>query len=160
MEWLTLGLFCTGLLVCLAFDAPVLYALAAGLVLFLLYGRYKKFSWTELARMAFDGVKSVRNILITFMLIGVLTAYWRAAGTIPVLVSAASGLIRPGVFLLMTFLLCCGVSLLTGTSFGTAATMGVICATMGQAMGISPVLAGGAILSGAFFGDRCSPVST
>ena len=160
IEWLTLGLFCAGLTLCLVLDAPVLYALAAGLVLFLIYGRHKKFSWGELTRMALDGVKSVRNILITFMLIGVLTAFWRAAGTIPVLVVSASGLIQPGVFLLMTFLLCCGVSLLTGTSFGSAATMGVICATMGGAMGVSPVLTGGAILSGVFFGDRCSPVST
>ena len=160
IEWLTLGLFCAGLTLCLALEAPVLYALAAGLVLFLLYGRHKGFSWGELTLMAFEGVKSVRTILLTFMLIGVLTAFWRAAGTIPVLVSAASGLIRPGVFLLMTFLLCCGVSLLTGTSFGSAATMGVICATMGGAIGVSPVLTGGAILSGVFFGDRCSPVST
>ncbi|MBQ8089104.1 MAG: sodium:proton antiporter, partial [Pyramidobacter sp.] len=64
------------------------------------------------------------------------------------------------VFLVMTFLLNCSVSVLTGTSFGTAATMGVICATMGAAMGVSPLLTGGAVLSGVFFGDRCSPVST
>ena len=135
MEWLTLGLF-------------------------LLYGRRRGFSWRELGRMALDGVLTVRNILITFVLIGVLTALWRAAGTIPVIVCYASALIRPSIYLLMTFLLNCGVSVLTGTSFGTSATMGVICAAMGATMGVDPRLIGGAVLSGVYFGDRCSPVST
>lgn len=160
MEWLTIGLFCIMLLACLALDLSILYALCAGLVLFFLYGRRRGFSWRELGRMALTGVKTVRNVLITFFLIGMLTALWRAAGTIPVIVCYAGQLIRPQVFLLMTFLLNCGISLLTGTSFGTSATMGVICMTIAGAMGVSPVLTGGAVLAGAFFGDRCSPVST
>lgn len=110
--------------------------------------------------MAFRGIKSVGNILIIFFLIGVMTALWRAAGTIPFIVCQASQLIQPSVFLLMTFLLNSGMSILTGTSFGSAATMGVICASLGAAMNVSPVLTGGAVLSGIFFGDRCSPVST
>ena len=160
MEALTLGLFCASLLLCIIFDWPILAVLGFGLVLFLLYGRKKGFGWQALAGFALQGIKTIKNMLITFMLIGMLTAFWRAAGTIPVIVSYAGQLIRPSVFLLMTFLLNCMVSLLTGTSFGTAATMGVICATVGQALGISPFMTGGAVLSGAFFGDRCSPVST
>lgn len=160
MEWLVLGLFCGGLILCLGLDVSILYALVAGLLLFLLYGRRKGFPWGELLKMALDGVKTVKNILITFLLIGVLTAMWRAAGTIPVIVCYAARLIRPGVFLLMAFLLNAGVSVLTGTSFGTAATMGVITATMGGVFGVPVVLTGGAVLSGVFFGDRCSPVST
>lgn len=160
MEWLILGAFSALLLICIILDISILFALGCGLLLFLLYGRRKGFSWRALGRMAFNGVKTVSNVLITFFLIGILTAFWRAAGTIPVIVCYASKLIRPSVFLLMTFLLNSGVSFLTGTSFGTAATMGVICATIGNAMGVSPVLTGGAILSGVFFGDRCSPVST
>ena len=160
MEWLVLGLFCGGLILCLLLDVSILWALLFGLLLFLLYGRRKGFSWRELLKMALDGVRTVKNILITFLLIGVLTALWRAAGTIPVIVCYAAKLIRPGMFLLMAFLLNAGVSVLTGTSFGTAATMGVITATMGGVMGVPVVLTGGAVLSGVFFGDRCSPVST
>lgn len=160
MEWLVLGLFCAGLLGCILLDLSILYALAAGLGIFWLYGRYRGFSWKELFEMSLNGVKTVKNILMTFMLIGMLTALWRDAGTITVIVCYAAKLIRPSIFLLMTFLLNCGVSLLTGTSFGTAATMGVICATMGKTLGIDPVLMGGAMLSGVLFGDRCSPVST
>ena len=90
MEWLVLGLFCGGLVTCLLLDVSILYALGAGLGLFLLYGRRKGFPWAELVRMALDGVKTVKNILITFLLIGVLTALWRAAGTIPVIVCWAA----------------------------------------------------------------------
>ena len=160
MEWLTLGLFCGMLLACLALDLSILYALCAGLGLFFLYDLRRGFSLRELGRMALRGVLTVRNVLITFLLIGMLTALWRAAGTIPVIVCYAGALIRPEIFLLMAFLLNCGISLLTGTSFGTSATMGVICMTIAGAMGVSPVLTGGAVLAGAFFGDRSSPVST
>ena len=105
MELITLALFCLGLFLCLLLDWSILYALLVGLLLFLLYGRRKGYSWGELVKMAFDGVKTVRNILITFLLIGVLTAFWRSAGTIPVIVCYAAKLIRPSVFLVMTFLL-------------------------------------------------------
>ena len=131
MEWLILGVFSISLLICIILGIPILVALSFGLLLFLLYGRRKGFSWRELAGMAFDGIKTVSNILITFLLIGVMTAFWRASGTIAAIVCYASGLIRPSVFLLMTFLLNSMISVLTGTSFGTAATMGVICTTMG-----------------------------
>lgn len=160
MELMVLGLFCAGLVVCVLFDLAILYALGFGLVLFLLHGRWKGFGWRTLFATAWKGAMTVRNILIAFLLIGMLTALWRDAGTIPVLVCYASGLIRPEIFLVMTFLLNCLVSVLTGTSFGTAATMGVICATMGAAMGVEPCFTGGAVLAGAYFGDRCSPVST
>ncbi len=160
MELLITGLFCAGLLLCLILDISVLFALVFGLLLFMLYGRYRGFSWGELFAMALNGVKTVRIILTTFLLIGIMTGLWRAAGTIAFIVCRASGLIRPSVFLLMTFLLNSGLSFLTGTSLGTSATMGMICSAMGAAMQVSPVLTGGAVLSGAFFGDRCSPVST
>ena len=148
------------LLLCIIFDFSILYALVAGLVLFLLYGKKKGFKWKELGKMALSGVKKVKNVLISFLFIGILTALWRDAGTIPTIVCYAANVIRPSVFLLMTFLLNCLVSCLTGTAFGTSATMGVICATVAAAIEIDPVLVGGAVLSGAYFGDRCSPVAT
>jgi len=131
-----------------------------GLVLFAAYGLYRGYGFKTVLGFALSGIKTVKNILITLLLVGMLTALWRAAGTIPTIVCLTVRLIRPPIFLLMTFLLNCMISLLTGTAIGSAATMGVICATMGVSMGISPLLLGGAILSGVFFGDRCSPVST
>lgn len=160
LEALILAAFCGGLALCVALGQSILYALTGGLLLFLLYGRRRGVSWGELLGAALSGVKAVRHILFIFLLIGMLTALWRAGGTIAAIVCAAAALIRPEVFYLLTFLLNCGVSVLTGTSFGTAATMGVVCMTMARTMGLSPMLVGGAILAGAFFGDRWSPVST
>lgn len=160
MELITLALFCTFLFLCIIFDISILYALSAGLILFLIYGKKKGYDLSELAQMSLSGIKKVKNILITFVLIGILTALWRDAGTIPTIVCYASNLIQPSVFLVMAFLLNCLVSVLTGTAFGTAATMGVICTTIASVLKINPLLAGGAVLSGVYFGDRCSPVST
>lgn len=110
--------------------------------------------------MALQGAWKVKNILLTFILIGMLTALWRQAGTIPAIICYTVRLIKPSTFLLMTFLLNCLISVLTGTALGTAATIGVVCATMASALGIPSWMTGGAILSGVYFGDRCSPVST
>ncbi len=160
MEYMTLTLFCLALFACLLLDFSILWALVAGLFIFFAYSLWKGYSFLQTARFAFSGVKTVRNILITFFLIGMLTALWRDAGTLPVIVCFAGEFIHPAVFLLMTFLLNCLISFLTGTAFGAAATMGVICSTMGAALGISPLFIGGAVLSGVYFGDRCSLVST
>lgn len=70
------------------------------------------------------------------------------------------GLIEPRYFVLCTFLLCSMMSFLTGTSFGTVSTMGVICMLISNTAGLNPLLTGGAVLSGIFFGDRCSPMSS
>ena len=160
MATLTLTIFCILLIICIATNHFILYALFAGLVLFSFYSRKQGFTWKSIGKMILQGIKKVRNILFTFILIGMLTALWRAAGTIPAIVSYCAGLMNPSVMILMAFLLNALVSVLTGTAFGTAATMGVICMTMAKAMGCNEILAGGAILSGVFFGDRCSPVST
>ena len=160
MEGLTLLAFCAVLIASVLTGFPLVGALAAGLAIFLAYGLLRGYRPAQLGRMCLSGVWAARNILINLILIGVLTAVWRACGAIPVIVGAASRLIRPSVFLLMTYLLCGGVSSLTGTAFGTAATMGVICATVGRTMGVDIRLTGGAVLSGIFIGDRCSPVST
>ena len=153
-------LFCLALMACLVLRANILYALLAGLVIFTLHGRQQGFSWKELGKMIGAGVKTSASVLLVFPLIGMLTALWRACGTLPFIICCAVDLIRPQILLLMTFLLNCGVSMLTGTAFGTAATMGTICVSVGMSMGMDPVLLGGAMLSGVFFGDRCSPVST
>lgn len=153
-------LFCLALLVCIVLRTNILYALLAGLVIFTLYGKKQGFSWKELGKMICSGVKTSASVLLVFPLIGILTAFWRACGTLPFIICCAVDLIRPEILLLMTFLLNCGVSMLTGTAFGTAATMGTICVSVGISMGMDPVLLGGAMLSGVYFGDRCSPVST
>ena len=159
MELITLSLFCIALLACIIFGFSVLPALIAGLVIFMLYGIKKGYGLSELLRMLISGAGKAKTVLVSFLFIGIMTAVWREAGTIATIVCYASRLINPHVFLLAAFLLNALVSCLTGTAFGTSATMGVICATIAAAIGINPVFMGGAVLSGAYFGDRCSPVS-
>ena len=160
MELVILAIFTAMIVSCIVADFSILYALSAGFVLFMLYGHSKGFSWLELGKMAIKGIKTARNVMILFIMIGVMTAVWRASGTIAGIISYASFLIKPSIILLMTFWLNAAISMLIGTAFGTAATMGVICATMANALQIPPIFIGGAVLSGAFFGDRWSPLST
>ncbi len=160
MELAALGLFSAGLVACVAAGLSVVYALVFGYAVFAAYALAKGCRPGQVLKMSAEGLRTAKNILFILLLIGALTALWRSAGTIPAIVYYAVGLIHPSAALLMIFLLNCLVSFLTGTSFGTAATMGVVSMTLSRTMGYDPMLAGGAILSGIFFGDRCSPVST
>ena len=159
-ETAVLVVFAVTLIGCILAGIPILAALALGYLIFFAYTLNRGYTVRDIFGMSWKGIKTAKNILITFLLIGMLTALWRAAGTIPAIICYTIHFIKPSVFLLMVFLLNSLVSVLTGTSFGTAATVGVVCATMGSVLSVSPWLCGGAILSGIFFGDRCSPVST
>lgn len=160
MEVLVLLVFTIVLMLCIMLDVSLVIALSIGYLIFFAYAHLKGHKTKEVIGMSISGVKTVKNMLITFIMIGVVTALWRASGTIPVIICYASRLIHPSVFVMIAFLLNAMVSILTGTAFGTAATMGVICMTMAMTMGINPMFVGGAILAGVYYGDRCSPVST
>ena len=153
-------LFSLSLITCLLLKFSVVYALVIGYIIFIIYGLIKRHNLIILIKKSFEGVLTVKNILLVFILIGMITALWRASGTIAFIVYMGSKLISPSILILLTFLLCSILSVLIGTSLGTAATMGVICASIGKAMGVNPYYVGGAVLSGIYFGDRCSPMST
>lgn len=153
-------LFSLSLIFCLLLKFSVIYALIVGYIIFMTYGLMKGYDLKVLIKKSFEGVLTVKNILLVFILIGMITALWRASGTIAFIVYMGSKLISPSILILLTFLLCSILSFLIGTSLGTAATMGVICVSIGKAMGINPYYLGGAVLSGIYFGDRSSPMST
>ena len=153
-------LFSVSLIFCLLLNFSVVYALIVGYIIFITYGLIKGYDLKVLVKKSFEGVLTVKNILLVFVLIGMITALWRASGTIAFIVYMGSKLILPSILILLTFLLCSILSFLIGTSLGTAATMGVISVSIGKAMGINPYYLGGAVLSGIYFGDRCSPMST
>ena len=142
-------LFSLSLITCLLLKFSVVYALVIGYIIFIIYGLIKRHNLIVLIKKSFEGVLTVKNILLVFILIGMITALWRASGTIAFIVYMGSKLISPSILILLTFLLCSILSVLIGTSLGTAATMGV-----------NPYYVGGAVLSGIYFGDRCSPMST
>ena len=159
-EIFLLGIFSAALLACVLSDSSILFALVFGLMIFSFYAAEAGHSPRKIFSMWLEGVRPVKSILITLILIGIVTAYWRAAGVIPAIIFFTADFFSPAIILLMSFWLCGLISTLTGTAFGTAATMGIICGSMADSLGVPIWLTGGAILSGCYMGDRCSPMST
>ena len=159
-EIFLLGIFSAALLICILSETPILIALIFGLMIFSIYAAEQGHSSRKILSMWYNGVRPIKPVLITLLLIGIITAYWRAAGVIPAIIFYTSDFFSPAIIFLMSFWLCALISMLTGTAFGTAATMGTICAALAQSLNVSIWLTGGAILSGCYFGDRCSPMST
>lgn len=160
LEAATLVTFAAMLVTGIVYGFPLLVALIAGWLLFFDYGLMRGFDVHELCRMSTRGLSDVMPVLCLFVLIGALTASWRAAGTIPAIICWSVRVVSPTTVVPASFLLCCVMSLLTGSSFASAATTGVICMAIASSMGANPVLTGGAIVSGCFFGDQCSPMSS
>ncbi len=160
MQYIVIYLFIGILITCVLTQTSLVLALSLGYGLFFTYGLYKKCSGQELLAASWHRVRSIGPLLFIFMLIGSLTASWRASGTIAYIIENAAHFINPTYFVLLTFLLCSAISLLMGTAFGASATVGVICMTIGNLLAIDPAYLGGAILSGCFLGDRMSPVSS
>lgn len=160
MNALILTLFLGGLAACIASGISVLAALLFGLVCFAGQALLQGHGLHALAGMMWSGVRTIGHILCLFALIGLLTGVWRAAGTIPCIIHLALPLVDPSYFLLWAFVLCSGMSLLLGTSFGTVSTLGVICMLLARAAGLDEGPVAGAILSGIYVGDRCSPLSS
>ncbi len=153
-------LFCLAITAALALGLSLVWALAAGWVLFSICALRKGAGPKDILRHSVDGAKTVFPVCSTLLCIGLLTAAWRASGTIACLVDLALGFVTPAIFAPCVFLCNCAISFLLGSCFATAATMGVISMSVAGALDVSPILAGGAIISGCYFGDRCSPMST
>ena len=160
VEMVLLGIFAAALLTCILSGWSILVALVFGLMIFSFYAHEQGYAPRKVFDMWKAGVRPIKPILITLLLIGMLTAYWRAAGVIPAIIFYTADFFSPAIILLMTFWLCGLISTLTGTAFGTGATMGVICAAIAESLGVPIWLTGGAILAGCYLGDRCSPMST
>lgn len=160
LEITTLITFVAMLVSGIVLDLPLLVTLTMGWVLFFDYGLLRGYDMGDLLRMSMRGLSDVGSVLVLFALIGALTASWRASGTIPAITCWSVNLVTPATLVPASFLLCCAMSMLTGSSFAAAATTGVICMTIATSMGANTTLVGGAVLSGSFFGDQCSPMSS
>lgn len=113
----------------------------------------------EIETGAYEVAKKAFNSNMIILAVGALIGAWIACGTIPAIVASGLVIITPQYFLLTTLLLCSLTSLATGTSWGTLGTAGLAMISIGNSMGIPPGLTAGAIISGAFFGDKMSPLS-
>lgn len=105
LEISVMVLFATCILACILSGHSLLLALLFGYCLFFGYGLKRNYSWQELLGFSWEGISTIRNILLTFILIGVITAMWRSSGTVAIIVYHAMDLISPDCMVLMTFLL-------------------------------------------------------
>ncbi len=160
MAVIALLLFCLTLAGALALDVSLVCALAIGWGIFSCCALLRGAGAGGVLRLTLEGARTVLPICTTMVCIGLLTAAWRASGTIACLVDLALGLITPDLFVPCVFLCNCAISFLLGSSMATAATMGVISMAVAAALDCPQALAGGAMLAGCYFGDRCSPLST
>ena len=120
---------------------------------------YLNVPWSSFEKAITKNVSSVSSALIILLLIGALGGAWMVSGVVPTLIYYGMHIIHPSVFLASTCLICALVSLMTGSSWTTIATIGVALMGIGQAMGFSEGWVAGAIISGAYFGDKLSLLS-
>ncbi len=134
---------------------PLLAAVALAAVMCLPIG----YKWEELQQGMFEALGRIQIAIAILVLVGMIIAAWIASGTIPAIIYWGLKLIAPEHFLLSVLLLCSVASIATGTSFGTMGTLGVAFLGVGDALGFPAAMTVGAIVSGAYVGDKMSPVS-
>ena len=121
-------------------------------------GIYKR-KWQELENAVVDNMRSATPALIILLLIGAIAGTWMASGIIPTLIYYGLKILHPSIFLPASCVICAVISLLTGSSWTTIATIGVALMGIGRALGFEDGWIAGAIISGAYFGDKISMMS-
>jgi NhaC family Na+:H+ antiporter len=116
-------------------------------------------NWTDLQTAMIGGIGTAMGAILILLAVGALIGTWLMSGTVPALIYYGLELLNPRYFFVATCLICSIASLATGSSWTVAGTLGV--ALIGVAMGLSlsPAIAAGAVISGAYFGDKMSPLS-
>ena len=154
------GIFLLCVAGCMVRGLPLYWALLAGFFCFFAVGVRRGTPVPALLNMAAGGMRTSFKVLRILLLLGLLTALWRAGGTVAFFVCTGVRLITPGTFVLAAFLLSAVFSLAFGSCFGVVGTAGVILMTIARGSGASLPVTAGAIMSGIYFGERLSPASS
>lgn len=118
-----------------------------------------KRTWKEYEDAITTNIGNVGSALIILLLIGALSGAWMVSGIVPTLIYYGIQIIDPNFFLVSTCVICAIVSVMTGSSWTTIATIGIALLGIGKALGVEEGWIAGAIVSGAYFGDKVSPLS-
>lgn len=129
-------------------------------IFFIFLSLKKGNSFSSVMDISYEYGKKVFPIIFIFIFVGTLTATWIASGTIPGIVYFGIKFINPNIFILFSFLISSCVSFLIGSSFGSASTIGVALMAIARSGNVDVNITGAAIISGIYFGDRWSPVSS
>ena len=133
----------------------LLFSGALATVIGIVYGN----TWNNILEGISKSIKSVAPSVIILLLIGALAGTWLLSGIVPAMIYYGLQILSPEIFLFASCIICAIVSLATGSSWTTIATIGIALLGIGQALGLPTGLIGGAIISGAYFGDKTSPLS-
>ncbi|HPW66713.1 MAG TPA: Na+/H+ antiporter NhaC [Salinivirgaceae bacterium] len=118
-----------------------------------------KYKWISIQEQIVKSITAALPAILILLMIGALAGTWMLSGVVPAMIYYGLKLLHPSIFLFATVVICCLVSLATGSSWSTVATIGVALLGIGNALGFSAGLVAGAIISGAYFGDKMSPLS-
>lgn len=116
-------------------------------------------TWTEIERNIGESIKGIATALVILLLIGALSGSWMISGVTPTLIYYGMQILSPLFFLPCCCIICAIVSIMTGSSWTTIATIGVALLGIGHVMGYADGWVAGSIISGAYFGDKMSPLS-
>lgn len=125
----------------------------------LLIGTVNGFRWKELEQGIVHGISLALGAILILLVVGSLIGTWILAGIVPTMIYYGLGILTPTVFYAAACVICCFVALATGSSWTTAGTIGVALIGIATAQGLHLGLAAGAVISGAYFGDKMSPLS-
>ena len=117
------------------------------------------YSFSEMEGFAYEMAQKCIAPAAIILAVGMMIASFMAAGTVPTILVAGLKLITPKFFLALTFIMCCIMSVIMGTSWGTLGTVGIAMMGVGAGLGVNPAITAGAVVSGAWFGDKMSPMS-
>ena len=120
---------------------------------------YSKVRWKALELAMINNITGVATALIILLIIGALSGSWMISGVVPTLIYYGMQIIHPSFFLTSTCIICVLISVMTGSSWTTIATIGIALMGIGKAQGFEEGWIAGAIISGAYFGDKVSPLS-
>lgn len=117
------------------------------------------FTWKELEEGILSTINMTMPSILILLVVGMLIGTWILSGVVPSMIYWGLNILSPGIFLVATTLICAIVSISTGSSWTTAGTIGIALLGIGSALGIPAKIIAGAIISGAYFGDKMSPLS-
>ena len=122
-------------------------------------GFANKISYTIMLEKVADNLKSVTGAILILLFVGALAGTWLIGGVIPAMIYYGLQILHPSIFLPACVIICALISLATGSSWTTSATVGIALIGIGKALGVPVGMVAGAVLSGAYFGDKLSPLS-
>ena len=122
-------------------------------------GFFNKVTFGQMIEEVSENIKSTAGALLSLLMVGALAGTWLVSGIIPTMIYYGLQVLNPTIFLAACVIICAIISLATGSSWTTSATVGIALIGIANALGVHTGMAAGAILSGAYFGDKISPLS-